>query len=172
MMKKSRNSKNVVPRTRGPLWFHLQRKTKSPDKRLRTLTPIQTTATITSPVTRRPTPVSANKTRKHRKPPTVVSSDSDLDDDQLGITPRTLPQSPFYRGPTSRVAATKTPKKNVTPTTTTAHNRQCKNTAKQVLASPQTQQEPQAQEQKRKKAPKLEAVYKTWQKTSTNSVQN
>lgn len=33
-----------------------------------------------------------------KKPLTVVSSDADLDDDQLGITSRTPPKSPFYRG--------------------------------------------------------------------------
>ena len=48
---------------------------------------------------------------KHRKrPPTVVSSESDLDDDQLGITPRTPPQSPFYRGHRNNDTAAKTTK--------------------------------------------------------------
>ena len=47
------------------------------------------------------------KTKSHTKRPTrtvtkkaatVLSSESDVDDDELGITPRTPPQSPFYRG--------------------------------------------------------------------------
>ena len=48
---------------------------------------------------------------KHRKrPPTVVSDESDLDDDQLGITPRTPPESPFYRGHRNKGTAAKTTK--------------------------------------------------------------
>lgn len=44
--------------------------------------------------------------------PTIPSSDSDLDDDVLGITPRTPPESPFYRGHRQK------PKGNNTKTTT------------------------------------------------------
>ena len=39
-----------------------------------------------------------------------MSDDSDLDDDQLGITPRTPPESPFYRGHRNKPTAAKTSK--------------------------------------------------------------
>ena len=39
-----------------------------------------------------------------------MSDDSDLDDDQLGITPRTPPESPFYRGHRNKPTAAKTTK--------------------------------------------------------------
>lgn len=52
-----------------------------------------------------------------KKTPTVPSTDSDLDDDELGITPRTPPKSPFYRG---HRETTKQPNKTTTPTTSTA----------------------------------------------------
>lgn len=43
-----------------------------------------------------------------------MSDDSDLDDDQLGITPRTPPESPFYRGHRNKPTAAKTSKQNTT----------------------------------------------------------
>lgn len=60
---------------------------------------------------RKTTPDPKSAQPKHRKrPPTVVSSESDLDDDQLGITPRTPPESPFYRGHRNKGTAAKTTK--------------------------------------------------------------
>ena len=44
------------------------------------------------------TPQPKDKGKKQKKPVAVVSEDSDMDDDELGITPRTPPESPFYRG--------------------------------------------------------------------------
>ena len=44
------------------------------------------------------TPQPKDKAKKQKKPVAVVSDDSDMDDDELGITPRTPPESPFYRG--------------------------------------------------------------------------
>lgn len=50
-----------------------------------------------------------------KTPQPVLSSDSDVDDDVLGITQRTPPQSPFYRGPqtnTTTAATTSSKKKD------------------------------------------------------------
>lgn len=55
--------------------------------------------------------LSAKKTDPEKA--TVVSSDSDLDDDELGITPRTPPQSPFYRGPQRRIATVSVCRNNI-----------------------------------------------------------
>ena len=48
--------------------------------------------------------------KNRKRPATVVSDDSDLDDDQLGITPRTPLESPFYRGHRNKPTAAKTSK--------------------------------------------------------------
>ena len=89
---------------------------------------------------------------KHRKKlPTVVSSDSDLDDDQLGITPRTPPESPFYRGLTNRTTAAGTSKKNTAPSTTTPNNRDRKGNTKQASRNPKEPEQPQEPGTKKKK---------------------
>ena len=44
------------------------------------------------------TPEPKQKPKHRKRPAAVVSDNSDIDDDQLGITPRTPPESPFYRG--------------------------------------------------------------------------
>ena len=51
------------------------------------------------------TPQPKDKPKHQKKPVAVVSDDSDMDDDELGITPRTPPESPFYRGHRSKVSA-------------------------------------------------------------------
>ena len=89
---------------------------------------------------------------KHRKKlPTVVSSDSDLDDDQLGITPRTPPESPFYRDPANRTTAAGTSKKNTAPSTTTPNNRDRKGNTKQASRNPKEPEQPQEPGTKKKK---------------------
>ena len=66
------------------------------------------------------------KTPKRREK--VVSSDSDLDDNTLGITPRTPPESPFYRGPASHGA---------TLATNTSKNKKPKQKATVATSDPQ-----------------------------------
>ena len=96
--------------------------------------------------------------RKHRKrPPTVVSSDSDLDDDQLGITPRTPPESPFYRGHRNTTTPAKTNKRKEPSTTkpkTTDGNTKSNQAQAQSQAgrhySGATQQEEEDQETERR----------------------
>lgn len=72
--------------------------------------------------------------KQRNRPPTVVSTDSDLDDDQLGITPRTPPESPFYRANRNKGTAAKTSKttepstiKRSTPDGTTTSKEQPRN---------------------------------------------
>lgn len=90
----------------------------------------------------------AGKLAKSRQ---LSSPATGLDDDQLGITPRTPPQSPFYRGPTNRIAAAGTAKKNSGPSTSTAHNRDRNANSKQVSASLKAPEQPQEATRKKKK---------------------
>lgn len=53
------------------------------------------------------TPQPKDKPKHQKKPVAVVSDDSDMDDDELGITPRTPPESPFYRGHRSKASVAK-----------------------------------------------------------------
>ena len=50
------------------------------------------------PPKRPKTPEPKQKPKHRKRPAVVVADDSDMDDDELGITPRTPPESPFYRG--------------------------------------------------------------------------
>ena len=91
--------------------------------------------------------------KHHKRPPTVVSSDSDLDDDQLGITPGTPPESPFYRGHRNKGTAAKTTKstgpstnKGNTTDRTTKSNQQPRNPKRA-----ETTVEPQTKKKKTKK---------------------
>lgn len=90
----------------------------------------------------------AKKPRK--KPPTVVSSDSDLDDDQLGITPRTPPQSPFYRGRATTTTVAATTKKNKPPSTSISKNTDRKDKTKHVSSNAKNA-EPQTSDRTKKK---------------------
>ena len=94
--------------------------------------------------------------KKHRKkPPNLISSDSDLDDNQLGITPRTPPESSFYRGHANRTTAAGTSKKTTAPSTSTAKNTDCKGNTKQASRNtkePETPQEPPTKKKKNRKA--------------------
>lgn len=51
------------------------------------------------------------KAKHPKKALAVLSDDSDMDDDQLGITPRTPPKSPFYRGHRGNTTAAKLTKR-------------------------------------------------------------
>ena len=65
------------------------------------------------------TPQPKDKGKKQKKPVAVISEDSDIDDDELGITPRTPPESPFYRGHrgnASAAPATKQPQPSTSKT--------------------------------------------------------
>ncbi|CAH3024305.1 unnamed protein product [Porites evermanni] len=91
---------------------------------------------------------------KHRKrPPTVVSSESDLDDDQLGITPRTPPESPFYRGHRNKGTAAKTTK-TTEPSTSKRNTADGTTTLKEQPRNPkraETTVEPPTKKKKTKK---------------------
>ena len=93
--------------------------------------------------------------KKHcKKPPTVVSSDSDLDDDQLGITPRTPPESSFYRGHRNATTAAGTSKTSE-PSTSTVKNTDRKDKTKQASRNPKqakTPVEPPTKKKKNRKA--------------------
>lgn len=83
---------------------------------------------------------------------TLVSSDLDLGDDELGITPRTQPQSPFYRGPPTPVpTAAKTTSKPGPSATTTGDKKQCNKPQKEVFATPAPPQQSQETSKKKKK---------------------
>ena len=118
---------------------------------------------------------------KHRKKPlTVVSTDSDLHDDQLGITPRTPPESPFYRGPVNHTTTAGTSKKNTAPSTTTSNNRDRKGNTKQAsrnLKEPEQPQEPGTKKKKNRKgrggledlADEQDMLYTQLNKTARNT---
>ena len=77
----------------------------------------------------------------------VVSSDSYLEDDQLGITPRTPPESPFYRRHRNTTTPAKTSKTS-TPSTSTAKNTDQKTKTNQA----ETAVEPRTKKKKKRKA--------------------
>lgn len=85
------------------------------------------------------------------KAPTVVSSESDLDDDELGITPSTPPESPFYRGLPSRLATVGKTTNAGPSKTTTLEKKHCKKKDKEVfatLAPPEQSEEPSKKKKK------------------------
>ena len=90
-------------------------------------------------------------TKHRKKPPTVISSDSDLDDDKLGITLRTPPESPFYRAPVNHTTAAGMTKNNTAASTSTANKKERKGNTKQVMPNPKDPEEPLDQEKKNKK---------------------
>ena len=120
----------------------------------------------------------AKKPRK--KPPTVVSSDSDLDDDQLGITPRTPPQSPFYRGRATTSTVPATTKKNKPPSTSTSKPTDRKDKTKHVSSNAKNAEQPQTSDRTKKKnkkartaladlADEQDKLYAELNKTARNS---
>ena len=92
---------------------------------------------------------------KHcKRPPTVVSSESDLDDDQLGITPRTPPESPFDRGHRNKGTEAKTTK-TMGPSTSKGNTTDGKTQSKQQPRNPkpaETTVEPPTKKKKTKKS--------------------
>ena len=67
-----------------------------------------------------------------QSPAVVVADDSDMDDDQLGITPRTPPESPFYKGHREKPSAaqmTKPCQPSTSRKNTTAERRKTKEPA-------------------------------------------
>ena len=84
------------------------------------------------PPKRRNTPEPKQKPKHRKRPAVVVADDSDMDDDQLGITPRTPPESPFYRGHREKPSAaqmTKPCQPSTSRKNTTAERRKTKEPA-------------------------------------------
>lgn len=82
-----------------------------------------------------------------------MSSESDLDDYQLGITPRTPPQSPFYRGHRNKDTAAKTTK-TTGPSTTKGNTTHAATKSKEQTRNPKRAEptlEPQMKKKKTKK---------------------
>ena len=98
-----------------------------------------------------PKPAKRPTKKDRKKPPTVVSSESELDDDQLGITPRTPPQSPFYRGPACTTSATVTTKTKQPSATTSKQPDSKRNKKEQSTNSTDPQQAQASDKTKTKK---------------------
>ena len=104
--------------------------------------------------TRPKTPEPKPQPKHHKRPATVVSDDSDLDDNQLGITPRTPPESPFYRGHRNKPTAAKSSKPTQPSTSkqnTTAERTKTKEQPANAKPA-ETIVEPQRKKNKNKKA--------------------
>ena len=111
------------------------------------------TRTTSLPVKPTQTP-NQERTNIAKSPPTVISSDSDLDDDQLGITPRTPPENPFYRRHRNTTTPAKT-SKTTAPSTSTAKNTDQKTKTNQASRNPkqaETAVEPPTKKKKNRKA--------------------
>lgn len=110
----------------------------------------------------------------------MVSSDSDLDDDQLGITPRTPPESPFYRGRATTTSAPVTTKNNKQPFTTSSKKSDRKQNTKQVSSNSNNAQQAHTSDKNKKKnkkgrtalgdlAEEQDKLYAELNKTARNS---
>ena len=101
------------------------------------------------------TPEPKQKPKSRKRPAVVVADDSDMDDDQLGITPRTPPESPFYRGhreKTSAAQITKPCQPSTSKKNTMAERRKTKEPAPNPKAA-ETNLDTQMKKKKNKKNP-------------------